>query len=123
MAEATQRRRRSAPAPEEERGTTRRVVMRREAVLVLPEGVATENIAVAWKALGLKGAPREVAAWLVVGEFEGNSKTKAIEAHAGKPGTPEAIPGAYKAPTVTAWAGGEEYVKPPEPKVERRSLG
>lgn len=114
---------------ENERKPTQRVVLRRERVLALPDGVRIEELVAAkderamMKLLGLRvGDDPYGEAWVPVGEFEGASMTKAIEAYAGKPGTPDAIPGAYKAPTVSAWAGGEEYVKPPAPKVERRPL-
>lgn len=116
------------PAEEAPRGPTRRVVLRRERVIVLPDGVDDEKLAEALKVLGVKGkAPdprrtRTVDAWVVVGEFEGHSKQNAIEAHAGKPLTPDAAPGTYKAPTTTAWAGGRHYERPPKPKVEVRDI-
>jgi len=104
---------------------TKRVVLRRHRVIVAPEALVeltTENAKAIATALGVKNIPPLEEAWIVVGEFEGASKTKAIEAHAGKPGTPDAKPGVYKAPSVSAFAGGEEYVKPAQPKVERRAL-
>lgn len=114
---------------DEERKPTRRMVLRRERVLVLPEGVRVEELVGAtnerelMKLLGLKvGTDPYAEAWIVVGEFEGSGKTQAIEAHAGKAGTPDAKPGVYKAPGVSAWRGGEVYEKPPEPKVERTAL-
>jgi hypothetical protein len=131
MAEGTQRRRATPAQEEEARPDTRRVVLKRERVLVLPDGVTLADIdpkdaEAIRRLLGIKGGranvQAHVEAWVVVGEFAGASKTKAIEAHAGKPGTPDAKPGAYKAPTWSAWSGGELYEKPPEPKVERRSL-
>lgn len=114
-----------------ERKDTKRTVLRRARAIVVPEKATDEQIEQALAALGYgsksggrallkKQPPGDV--WIVVGEFVGASKREAIEAHAGKPGTPEAIPGAYKAPTTSAWAGGEEYEKPPEPKVERKAL-
>lgn len=114
-----------------ERGVTKRIVLRRERVIVLPEGVAEEVIARLLGSIDFGPEKRLKAAltkagptdgWIVVGEFEGADMTRAIELHAGKPGTPDAIPGVYKAPSVRAWTGGEEYVKPPEPKVERKAL-
>lgn len=63
-----------------------------------------------------------VEAWTVLGEFEGASKDKAIEAYAGKPGTPDAKPGAYKAPTASAFAGGALYEAPPQPLVTKTAL-
>jgi hypothetical protein len=96
-----------------DREPTLRVVLRRELAIVLTD-------------LKVRGIPKDVAApretWAVMAQVNGASKLNAIEAYAGKAGTPDAKPGAYRAPTAKAWAGGEEYVKPPEPKVERRSL-
>lgn len=108
-----------------ERRVTRRMVLRRERVLVLPDDVeltAERQKAIA-AALGVKTSTKLLPgdAWMVVGEFSG-SKTGAIEAFAGKPGTPDALPGTYKAPGVIAWKGGQVYEKPPEPKVERTAL-
>lgn len=109
-----------------DRGPTQRVVLKRVTVLVLPEGVevTVERMKGIANSLGLKPATRfDVGeAWTVVGEYEGASKTHAIEAHAGKPGTADAKPGAYKAPSKSSWAGGELYVKPDQPKVERQAL-
>lgn len=110
-----------------ERVDTKRIVLRRERVIVLPEALTGEAFektkADIAKAVGLRaGSLKPVVAWVAVGEFEGANMTRAIEAHAGKPGTPDAIPGTYKAPSVRAWAGGEEYVMPPSPKVERKAL-
>lgn len=139
MAQETTTRRRRTPAAqaEEERTPTRRTVLKRERVLVLPEDTeaaeavvalivaakagktpAAETVAKAKKAV----IPPVAEAWIVVGEFEGSSKQNAIEAYAGKPNTPEAKPGAYKAPGATAWAGGRHYERPPAPKVEARDL-
>lgn len=107
--------------PPEDREPTQRVVIRKETVIVLPEDITPEKVAAAAKALGIKsGATAE--AWCVVGEFAGASKEDAIEAHAGKPGTPDAIPGTYKAPTVRAFAGGARYKAPPKPLVERELI-
>lgn len=111
------------------REITRRVVLRREDVIVLGDDLTQEQrdaVLAAIAAVKVRGIPKGIAtareAWVVVGEFEGASKLNAIEAHAGKANTPDAIPGAYRAPSVRSWADGEEYVKPPEPKIERRSL-
>lgn len=112
-----------AAAAEAEARVTRRVVVSQHAVLLLPSGgVSSEGLAAAWKALGLKGAPREAAAWVVVGEFDGASKDDAIEAYAGKPGTPDAKVGTYKAPGARSWAGGARYAAPPKPLVEREAI-
>jgi hypothetical protein len=113
----------------DDRGPTRRVVLKRERTLVLPEGVRVEELVAAkdekaiMKLLGKPiGKDPYTEAWTVVAVKEGASKTNAIEAHAGKPGTPDALPGTYKAPTVSAWSGGEVYEAPPEPLVERKAL-
>lgn len=117
---------RSAPkrAPAAESVSTKRMVLRRENVLVIPDGLDPKKLAdieaAVKKALGAKGKPTQ--AWVPLGEFEGSSNTNAIEAYAGKPGTPDAIPGTYKAPSIRSWAGGEVYDKPPLPKVERKPL-
>lgn len=98
---------------------TERVVLRKMRVIIVPDGATDEQIAAAQKAL-----PRNavcVQAWEPVKAATG-SKTQAIESYAGKPGTPDAIPGTYKAPNVSSWAGGEVYDAPPKPLVERTPL-
>jgi len=62
----------------------------------------------------------DTTAWRVVAEHEGATMRHAIEAHAGKPGDPGALVGAFKAPPKRSWIGGEVYEAPPEPKVERK---
>lgn len=109
-------------APAEPSAPTKRTVLKQEGVLVLPAGVSTEALIAAAKALGVKGAPRELAAWVVVGEFDGDTKEQAIEAHTGKPGTPDAKVGTYKAPTSRAFAGGMRLKAPPKPLVEKESI-
>lgn len=106
---------------------TKRMVLRRERVLVLPDTLSEGDVdkimggVVAAKVL--RGAAAKTRdAWVPVGVFEGHSKTNSIEAHAGKPGTTDAKPGDYKAVPESAWSGGERYVKPAEPKVEREAL-
>jgi hypothetical protein len=114
----------------EDVGSTKRTVLKREQVLVLPAGVDLAAIASAKDEGALKkllgGAdPRSVKpeeAWVVVGEFEGSTKDQAIRAHAGEPGTPDARQGAYKAPGARAWAGGLLYEAPPQPLVQTRAL-
>jgi hypothetical protein len=99
--------RRRKVAEDEERGATKRVVLRRSNVLVLPDGVTAddmEKIRAALTGTRLRASKAE-AAWIVVGEFEGSSKDAAIKAHAGEPNTPDAKPGAFKAPSVSAWKG------------------
>lgn len=109
------------PPADDERAPTRRVILKREQVIVLPEGIDPAKVAEAGKALGIKQGAT-VDAWLVVAEKEGASKREAIEAHAGKAGTPDAIPGDYKAPPLSGFSGGERYVRPDKPKVERQAL-
>jgi hypothetical protein len=117
-------------AASEERADTQRVVLRRERVIVLPDSVDAARLAQLLdaddygqeKAIKRALTSLPVDAWIVVGEFTGSSKERAIETHAGKAGTFDAIPGAYKAPTKTAWSGGLVYEKPPKPKVERAAL-
>lgn len=108
---------------------TRRMVLKRERVLMLPDGVRIEELVAAkdekamMKLLGKPvGQDPYAEAWLPVGEFEGASKTTAIAAYAGEPGTPDAKPGVYRAPSVSAWRGGTVYEAPPAPLVERRPL-
>lgn len=108
------------------REVTQRAVLKRERVLVLPEGVelnAERQKGIA-NALGLKPTTKlpECEAWVEVGEFAGHSKTAAIEAYAGKPGTPDAKQGAYRAPSLSSWQGGLIYDAPPQPLVQRREL-
>lgn len=125
-----------AQQPEEDK-PTKRVVLRRERAILLPETMTEDALARLASGDGAKqlakllGLPESskvptacigVEAWTVVGEFEGKSKTQAIEAHAGKPNTPDAKPGAYKAPTSAAFAGGALYEAPPQPLVERKAL-
>lgn len=125
MAEDTGRRRATTPAADEERADTKRLVLKREHVLVLPDGLDNGVVKAAQevirKADKSAGSGLATTAWVEVGEFAG-SKTTAIEAHAGKANTPDAKPGAYKAPSVSAMRGGLLYEKPPEPKVERKAL-
>lgn len=153
MEETTSRRRRSAPAAadgatgaapaakpdaaaEEPRKPTKRVVLRQERVIVLPDDVADDTLAKLSKGegakaladlLGLKSAKVPTAdigreMWLVVGEFEGQDKDDAIRAHAGEPGSPDAIPGTYKAPPINGWKGGKRYTRPDRPKVEAENI-
>lgn len=105
--------------PDEERKPTTRVVLRRAFVLEVPDNVDGEKLADAKKALGIKATAAPVEAWVECGRFVGTKQT-AIEQHAGKPGTADAKPGAYRAPTLTAWKGATEYVKPDAPLVQRR---
>lgn len=107
-----------------EKKDTRRVVLQRHRVIVVPEGVTIAELAEVKDEKALKkliGAEMPEA-WVVVGEFVGDSKDKAIEAYAGKPGTDSAKVGVFKAPTVTAWAGGAKFVAPPKPLVEKEAI-
>jgi hypothetical protein len=124
MAEATAGKGKgSTPPPaDEERTLTRRTILKRERVVVLPEDVTALDVKALREALGTKATISEGEAWVVVGEYIGASKREAIEAHAGKPGTPDAKPGDYKAPPVSGFSGGERYVRPDKPKVERETL-
>lgn len=111
----------------DERDPTRRVVLKRERVLVLPDTLdgdaLDKTLKDVGKAIGLRaGRLQPVEAWTVTGEFEGASKLNAIQAHAGDPGTADAKPGTYRAPSVTAWKGTVVYEAPPEPLVTRRVL-
>jgi hypothetical protein len=110
-------------APETEGAKTRRVVLKRERVLVVPEGVTVDPVKLA-AALGIPKTPKLVAsdAWVVVGEFEGATMESAIEKHAGKAGTPDAKLGTFKAPTARSFKGGVVYKAPPKPLVERTAL-
>lgn len=129
MAENTGRRAKASADGKVERGPTQRVVLKRERVLVIPfdgndEADIAARVEAAAKALGPRQGPKPIDAWVVVGEFEADGLTKdgAIEMHAGKPGTPDAKQGAYKAPTTSAWAGGALYEAPPAPLVQRKAL-
>ncbi len=109
-----------APANE---GLTSRVVLRRERVLMVPEGfdAGADEKKMPKELLKLVGAP-VIEAWVAVGEFPGGSKQASIEAYAGKPNTPGAKVGAFKAVPASAFRGGRNYERPPEPKVEVRDL-
>jgi hypothetical protein len=123
MAEAKAGKAGKAETPRE---PTQRVILRCQRVLVLPEDISAEQIETllnAIKPLKLKGGALAVEeAWQPVGIHEGQSKEDAIESHAGKPGSPDALEGKFKAPTVRAWAGGARYAAPPKPLVERESI-
>ena len=105
---------------------TRRMVLKRERVLVLPEGIPNEAVKAAQdvirKANKAVGSGLSTLAWVEMGEHSGAAKQAAIEAYAGKPNTPDAKPGEYKAPGMTAWKGGRRYVKPPETKIEAEDI-
>lgn len=58
-------------------------------------------------------------AWQVVElHVEAGSDRKAIVKVAGKPGTPDARPGVYRAVPQRNWRGQANYERPPEPLVD-----
>lgn len=108
-----------------ERKPTERVILREERVLLLPGEITAEQQKAIADVLhdGGKGKPKiplVTVAWREVARHIASGKIGAIELHAGKPGTPDALEGVYRAPTVTSWKGAIEYVAPPEPLFERR---
>lgn len=108
-----------------ERAETRRVVLERARVIVLPAGVTDVDAKKLAEALGVPAKTKIVTsteAWLVAGEFGGASKEKAIEAYAGKAGTPDAKVGAFRAVPVSAWKDGVRHEAPPRPLVEKKAL-
>jgi hypothetical protein len=118
--------RRRQQQEEADRTPTRRVILKRERVLVIPDDGNEKadidaRVEAAAKALGPRQGPKPVEAWIVVAETTGD-KRGAIEAYAGEPNTPTAKPGVYKAPSASAMRGGREYEKPPEPKVEAKDI-
>jgi hypothetical protein len=125
MAETPKGKSAQAAAEEAERLPTKRMILKRERVIVLPEEIdaahAEPLLKVVKETVGKSSAARISEAWIVVDEAEGTVRS-AIEAHAGEPGTPDARPGDYKAPPARGWMGGERYVRPPKPKVERLPL-
>lgn len=119
-----ERRKGGDKAASEEREATQRVVFRRERVIVLPDGVEKVDPAKLAEALGVSKSTKIVTAdeaWIEVARAEG-SQQQAIEAHAGKPNTPDAKPGAYRTTPARSFKGGRVYTKPPEPKVEAEEL-
>jgi hypothetical protein len=123
-------------AEKDDRTPTERVVLKRERVLILPDRDAMSEAAQAEFDKAVKAAqdairkvvrpdPRAAAqlteAWVEVARATGD-KRQAIEAYAGEPDTPTAKPGVYKAPPVRGFAGGRQYDRPPEPKVEAKDI-
>lgn len=104
-----------------DRKPTERVILRSAKVLVIPDGATPEQIQAAASALYPKGRakPPMVTAWTEEARVVAATKTAAIEAHAGKPGTPDAKLGVFRAPTLTAWKDATVYAAPPLPLVER----
>lgn len=115
----------------EDRKPTQRVVLERVRVLVLPDGFDVAKLRGSQKdaeealATLAKGGSKTRAlvgeAWRECGEFTG-SKKGAIEGYAGKPGTPDAKVGTFKAPTVTAMKGGLKLSAPPQPLVQAEAI-
>lgn len=115
-----------------ERKPTERVILKAEQVLVLPDGFDVAALkgtqAQAEAALmtlakgGSKTRGHVGEAWVEVGRHVASTKTAAIEMHAGKPGTPDAKLGTFRAPTLTAWKDGVRYDAPPLPLVERSAV-
>ena len=107
-----------------ERKPTERVVLKQEAVLLV-SGLDPEKVDEAIKLLGVKvrkGQPRIQFGWVEVARHLAPTKLAAIEAHAGKAGTADALQGVFRAPTVTAWKDAEVYTAPPAPLVERTTV-
>src|SRR5436305_13656616 len=91
----------------EDRTPTRRMVLAKAQVLVVPDGVDPEKLDAAQTALRASGEARKQgvrAAWIECGEFTG-SKVHAVEQYAGKPGTPDAKVGEFKAPPASGFHG------------------
>lgn len=108
----------------EERKPTERIVLRRVVALSIPDGATEEQVQAAVAALYPKARKAEVAgavgeAWQEVARHTASTKIAAIEAYAGKPGTPDAKVGVFRAPTVTSWKDAAVYDAPPLPLVER----
>lgn len=105
--------RRKAPVAAENGKATRRVVLERVRVVVLPENP-----------IELGGALTDhpvVEAWIERGEFDGNRAITAIEAYV-KPGTPEQRTGEFRAPPLSNWKGGARFVQPALTPVTRELI-
>lgn len=112
-----------------ERKPGERVVLKMDRVIVVPEGVDPEKLAEVVKLLfpaerRWQKTPEAALteAWVVVAKIEAPSKQKAIEAYAGKAGTPDAKQGVFRAPSLMAWKDGIELKAPPAPLVQRTSV-
>lgn len=103
-----------------ERKPTERVVLKHETVLVLPAGTDLATLfAPDTKTLRKMGIGPPIEAWVEVARQTAPTKIAAIEAHAGKPGTADALVGTFRAPTLTSWKDAAVYDAPPAPLVER----
>lgn len=110
---------------EKVRAPTERVVLRQVDVLLLEDvsDGARASIEELIKA-DRKSKHAVAVAWLEVSRRSGMALTKlaAIEAHAGKAGTPDALVGTFRAPSLTSWKDAEVYSAPPAPLVERTTV-
>lgn len=109
---------------EADRKPTERVVLQRVVAMRIPDGATEEQVQAAMDALYPKAKATERAgavgeAWRHVKTVTAPTKSAAIEAHAGKAGTADALVGVFRAPSVTAWKGGVVYSAPPQPLIER----
>lgn len=106
---------------------TRRLVMKRERVIVIPPGVeltAIDSVKLA-ESMGLPKSKQSLVredAWLPVAEFDGATMDAAIVQHTGPAGQPDTKAGVFKAPSLRSWAGGVEMVAPPKPLFEKRRI-
>lgn len=109
--------------PEEERKPTERVVLQRVDALVL-DGVSEQSQEAIRELIKAdrKSTFQAAQTWLEVARVAAPSKLAAIEEHAGKPGTPNAKVGVYRAPTLTSWKDGVSYEAPPAPLVQRSAV-
>lgn len=111
--------------PKDDRTPAKRTILKRERAIIMPDTLSDEQVATILKAVSdtkhVKSPQTEIV-WVVKGERDGESKRKAIEAFAGVAGTPEALPGVWKAPTSAAFSGGRVHERPPEPKIEGSDL-
>src|SRR5438105_5962535 len=94
-----------------ERETGERVILKRERVIVLPEGIDAEHAEPLLKqvreTVGNRATKAQLTdAWVEVARVTARDKRTAIKQHAGEPNTPDAKPGVYRAPTASSWTGG-----------------
>lgn len=130
--------RRAAAQAKDDSHETQRMVLRGLPAILVPHGVSNDVLK---KVQGLLRDPAVLAAvveqgegnaddvglfvplaFTVEGEPQTGSKDRCIEAVAGKAGTPDARPGTYRAPSMSAMRGGKRYTRPPRPKVEAETL-
>lgn len=118
-------------AKQDEAGLTQRVVVKQERVIVVPAGAAAESVEALVKAANtgkqiedehlkaLRGV-KVGEAWVELGPAEGD-KPEAIATYAGEKGSPDAVPGLYRAPTQRSWKDGQLY-KPPVQRVDAETV-